>query len=258
MHSIGQTPFAGELVEMGRERDRRAGRSGSGTSDQAASSNSAVERRPSAERGNQPALAVETVLDVFRTVPWAPTSAVRGRDRGRQIALSQPRKPIDIARERALVGGHEHAALAEHGVTGEAHPVRDESEVVGSVAGRVDGLEGPEAGAPAKLDVGRRPAGRQRRWEALAQRRRGLAMVDVVVGERDPPETAARRQRGEQRVMCSASAGPGSTTQAGSRPTTQVFVPDSVSGPGLGARRRNTPGVPGARRRRSWGPPLRR
>src|SRR4051812_46458852 len=38
----------------------------------------------------------------------------------------------------------------------------------------------------------------------------------------------------------SSSNGPGSTTHAGSRPTTHVFVPSRVSGPGLFARTRTT------------------
>ncbi|TMK85923.1 MAG: hypothetical protein E6G44_05325 [Actinobacteria bacterium] len=43
--------------------------------------------------------------------------------------------------------------------------------------------------------------------------------------------------------MCPGSSGPGSMTRVGPVPTTQVFVPSSVNGPGLGARTQTMPSI---------------
>src|SRR5690349_8728099 len=48
-----------------------------------------------------------------------------------------------------------------------------------------------------------------------------------------PPRRSASASTASR---CASIAGPGSTTQAGSRPSNHVLVPDSVNGPGLWAR----------------------
>ena len=50
-----------------------------------------------------------------------------------------------------------------------------------------------------------------------------------------PPIPPRSRASARTRSRCEASAGPGSTTQQGSRPTSHVFVPRSVYGDGLSA-----------------------
>src|SRR5438445_489326 len=55
-----------------------------------------------------------------------------------------------------------------------------------------------------------------------------------------PPRPPRAATSAATAATCSSSAGPGSTTNAGSRPTTQVLVPSRVSGPGLSARTRAT------------------
>ena len=158
------------------------------------------------------------------------------------LARAQALERAQVAGHRARVGADEDAAVAEHGVAGEARPVGDQREVVGRVAGSGDRLEGAEANAFGERHVDLAAPGRDRRRVALrAAPPTRLGVVGVVVGERDAAEPAARVDRRQRaRSRCASSAGPGSTTQAGARPTTQVFVPDSVNGPGLGARSRAT------------------
>ena len=100
--------------------------------------------------------------------------------------------------------------------------------MVGGVTRRGDGSKGPEARALAQHDVGVAPPGGERSGEALAQRRDPLGVIDVIVGQRDAPEPATRVDRLEQALEVLGSAGPGSTTQAGSSP----------DHPGVGARQR--------------------
>ena len=64
-----------------------------------------------------------------------------------------------------------------------------------------------------------------------------LDVVEVVVRHRDPARAAARLDLGGHRVeVLGRAPARGRSTHAGSRPTTQVFVPVSVYGPGLSAR----------------------
>jgi hypothetical protein len=71
-----------------------------------------------------------------------------------------------------------------------------------------------------------------------AQRLDRLGVVGVMVRERDPAAPPRAATSAATASMWESIAGPGSTTHAGSRPTTHVFVPVRVSGLGLGARMR--------------------
>src|SRR5688500_6749150 len=55
-----------------------------------------------------------------------------------------------------------------------------------------------------------------------------------------PPRPPRRSTSAATAAAWAARSGPGSTTQAGSRPRIHVFVPSSVKGPGLSARTRPT------------------
>ena len=52
-----------------------------------------------------------------------------------------------------------------------------------------------------------------------------------------PPRPPRRSTSSSRASMWSGRAGPGSTSQAGSRPMSHEFVPWSVNGPGLSARK---------------------
>ena len=112
----------------------------------------------------------------------------------------------------------------------------------GAWPGVASGLEGTEAGAVLQQHVrrlrDRPPAARGSCSRSAAHR---LAVVAVVVGEHHAAEPTALLHRFQDPLhVRRPAAGPGSMTQAGPRPTTHVFVPVSVSGPGLGARTRST------------------
>ena len=107
-----------------------------------------------------------------------------------------------------------------------------------------------------RLDVRGVARGRDRRV-ARARTKLGhaLAVVEVVVGQRDPADAAARLSGAQYRIEVLGRAGPGSITHAGSCPATQVLVPDSVISPGLPASTQATScsnlhgaGQPAARR----------
>ncbi len=125
-----------------------------------------------------------------------------------------------IARQRAGVGRDEDAPAAEHGIAAEARSRADESEVVGCVPRRGDRSEGTDLAVVAELDVDvastRRQPGAGKR---SSRARDGLGVIAVVVGQDDAAEAAPlARAPPRWRSMCSSSSGPGSTTQAGSRP----------------------------------------
>ena len=134
----------------------------------------------------------------------------------------------------AEVLGHEHAALAEHGVAGEAGAVAHERQVVGRVARhRVHG-ERAEAVAVAEPHVGRVAAGADpRAAEALAQREQPLDVVAVIVGDRDPAGPAARLDLGGHGIDVIGDVGP------------RVDHPGRVAAdhPRVGAGQRVRPGV---------------
>ena len=110
--------------------------------------------------------------------------------------------------------------------------------MIGRVPGGGHRLERAEAHVFAEQDVDRAAAARERRRVAFEQRLDRFGVVVVIVGERHPAQPAAVVDRGGQAWRCSSSSGPGSITHAGRRPTTHVFVPESVSGPGFSARTR--------------------
>ena len=116
----------------------------------------------------------------------------------RQVERAQALERGQVLAEPA---GDEHAALAEHGVAGEAGAAGDEREVVVGVAGDRDRPQRPELVAVGERHVGRVPRGRDRdRAQPLAQRLDALAVVGVVVRERDPAGAAAARDLRGDRV----------------------------------------------------------
>ncbi len=89
------------------------------------------------------------------------------------------------------------------------------------VAGERERLERPESRSVVAAARRHRPAGSRHRRvrEALAQWRDRLAVIGVVMGERDPAETAAAlAARRSSASRCAGSAGPGSISHAGVRP----------------------------------------
>ena len=170
-----------------------------------------------------------------------PTRAGRGRGtapRSPRAAAAAPARPYSRTSRR--IRGDEDAALAQHCVAGEAHTARDQRKMVGGVARSRHRLEGTHP--QRRPRASRRP----RRAPPASGAGRGGAAASCTASEwsawscvsttpPSPPRASTPRSR---RSRCAASAGPGSTTHAGPRPTTQVFVPDSVIGPGFEARTR--------------------
>ena len=153
---------------------------------------------------------------------------------GQITAQRQLAQALERLQVLAEVLGDEHAALAEHGVAGEAGAVAHEGQVVGRVARhRVHG-ERPEAVAVAEPHVGRVAARADPRpAEPLAQREQPLDVVAVVVRDRDPARAAARLDLGGDGVEVLGDVGP------------RVDHPGRVAAddPGVGARQRVGPGV---------------
>jgi len=138
--------------------------------------------------------------------PWFSSDDVRSRAR-RLLAVSE-----DLRANERAVGLAEHrppdptfAAIAHAWVAGEGF-----AEVVGD-----DELTGGDF---------------VRTTKQLIDLLRQLALIAPHSETRRAAASAATRS------WWPASAGPGSTTQHGSRPTSHVFVPSSVNGPGLSAR----------------------
>ena len=94
----------------------------------------------------------------------------------------------------------------------------------GAWPGTCSAVNGPKR--PPSPSAGQAPTGGLA--EPGAQPVEPLRVVGVVVRQRDPARAAALGHRRGDGVEVRVSAGPGSTTQAGSRPTTHVFVPSSV------------------------------
>jgi hypothetical protein len=92
--------------------------------------------------------------------------------------------------------------VAQHGIAGEARAARDEREVVGRVARRRDDRERAERVAVGEAHVGVREARGAHRHAAgaVAQGRRALDVVRVIVGDRDAPDPAPCLCSGEHLV----------------------------------------------------------
>ena len=194
------------------------------------------------ERVDEPALALEPVRDVLvelgggighgRAVP-------RAQDIERERA--QPAQRGQIAGQRARAGRHEDAAGPQHRIAGEAHRPRHEREVVGRVPGRRDRRERPEASpspsttsrAGAAAATGAGPAAASSASTASVWSRCEWVSATPPSPPRAPTSAATAS-------TCPAARGPGSTTHAGPRPSTHVFVPSSVNAPGFSARTRAT------------------
>ena len=108
-----------------------AGRRFAGASLQTSASSSSTVRRPRSERRDQAgARARGGGRCTARASPRGRAPAGRGRGRSDRAPAPQRLEAAQVARERSGVGVDEHAALTEHRVAGERHPVGDEGEVV--------------------------------------------------------------------------------------------------------------------------------
>ena len=113
---------------------------------------------------------------------------------------AQPSQTLEVADQRARIGGDEDAALAEHGITAESDRAGDVGEVIGRVAGGRECAQRAEAIPVTQTDVNLATGARQRdTWVTRAHRPDRLAVIAVIVGERDPRRTAATSQLGDQR-----------------------------------------------------------
>ena len=211
----------------------------SGASSHASSSSSSTVRLPSARAATSrrsrssrwSMYCVELggrVVD-RRTMPGA---------QQRQLALAQPAQRRQVGGQRARIGGDEHAPLAQHRVAGEARRRRSRTR-----GGRARARAWPRPPADrtrcrptGSTSTSPRAAGRPGLGNRAAHRGHRLGVVGVVVGERDPAEPATALDLGGHGFdVLVGSRGPGSTSQAGSRPTIQR----------VGARQRERPRVGG-------------
>ena len=104
------------------------GRSSGGASSQAASSRSSSVAQAALERREQPPFAVEPVVDVgVELRPHVPHRRAVAGAQHVELERAQAAQAVEVAGE---VAGHEHAALAEHGVAGERRAAGDERQVV--------------------------------------------------------------------------------------------------------------------------------
>jgi hypothetical protein len=103
---------------------------------------------PRLERGDQPALAVESVLDVLIDLgPRIGHDRAVAREDDLELAGAQPEEPVQIRRECAGIGRNEHASLAQDRIARKGGRPSDERKVVGRVTGDRDRLERSEARA---------------------------------------------------------------------------------------------------------------
>ena len=225
--SPGSRPSSASLPACARSVSAAAGRNGGRGVGPGGVEQLVLRAGARVERGEQLALALGAVGEVLGEL------AVGVPDR-RAVAGAQQRQPEPAqALERRQVlaepAGDEHAAPAEHRVAGEGGAAGDEREVVVGVARDRERAQRPERVAVGEHDVARvARRGDRRPAEPLAQGGDPLGVVLVVVRERDPAGAAARGTSAATASRCASSAGPGSMTQAGSRPSTQVLVPSSV------------------------------
>ena len=209
-------------------------------------------RLPAIERGDEPPLAVEPVLDVLGElrVRVENQRAVPGTQQLEPLA-PEPLEPPKVAGQRPCVWKHEHAPFAEHGVSRESGIAGHEREVIRRVSRRPGRGQRPEYVAFAELDVYGPAGGRDRRLgEPLADRAHRLCVVGVVVGECDSAEAAAPLELGDERLdVGSAAPARDQPATPGPDPTIHELVPLSVNGPGFAARMPTRSSRPGTSRR---------
>ena len=220
-----------------------AGRSGSGTSSHAASSNSSTVRAPAAmpsTRGRSRSRRCATYS----------SSLAAGSSTGGPCPAAGPTVRAGAA-SRALrgsapaprVGGDEDAALAQDGIAGQRGGADDKRQVVGRMPAAwppppAVRRRSPSAQQPVDVAArGRRRAcveARSDRWDRLRSGRRGRGSAPSRRGRRG---ARARRSRPQ-----GDRAGPGRGRPAtpGREPTIQELVPESVNGPGLSAAQPQT------------------
>ena len=226
-HTLWQPALLPQLVQVRGERDRGGRANWPARRPRRASSSSSTARRPassaasSAARGRARCATYSSSFAAGRSrAGRAPGTAPRARAR----AAAPGRRDSRRARR---VGRDEHAALAEHGVAGEA-PRVPATNARWSARGRAcERLERSELVAVAEHDVAPRAAAASgadaepRRARGTASAWSGWSCVSAI-----PPSAAAAHATSSASASSApVSAGPGSTTHAGSRPTIHVFVP---------------------------------
>ena len=240
-------PVAGSSRELLHVRAQRAaanGRTAGGASAQAASSSSSSVSR--ARRRAPPAACARARARCAKyssslAAGSVDLVAVAGAD-PLEVERAQPAQPVEVLAQAAA---DEHAALAEHGVAGEGGAAGDEHEVVVGVAGDASTSNGPNVSPSAQR---RRRCPASTAADALAQRRHRLARgrrascVSAI-----PPAPPRAATSAATASTWASMRGPGSTTQAGSRPTTHVFVPTASADSGCGARMRAITAAPAGR-----------
>ena len=148
-----------------------------------------------------------------------------------EAEAAQPAQPVEVGAERAAARRDEDAPDAEHGVAGERAVPGDEDDVVLGVAGDVERAERAEArrrrrarrSAPGQRIAATGGSPSASRIASTPSAWSGWSCVSAI-----PPAPPRAATSAATAATCAGIAGPGSTTQAGSRPTIQVFVPSSV------------------------------
>ena len=191
-----------------------------------------------AERRDQAALAIQAVRDVLVELaraashtggPWP------GQSTSKSSRSAQPLERQQVAGHRARIGADEDAALAQHGVAGEAG--------AGARSARSGRRRGRAWRPPRRARSARRrssctsaspraaASGAGQRSSSVLD---GLAVVGVVVGQRHAAEPAAR-----------LDARPSRRSQVLLEQRARVDDPGRVApdDPGVGARQRQRPGV---------------
>ena len=236
----GSRPSSASLSRWAASVTVAAARSAVGASLHASSRSSSTLRLPrsSAPRSRRSRSSrCETYWSSLAAGSW--TGGPWPGHRTAEAALPQTGQAVEVGDQRSRIGRDEHASLAEHRVARERRRRRGhERQVIRRVTGRGHDLERPERIAFAEHDVHLAAGPRQlRAGVASAHGRDGLGVIGVVVGERDAAQAASPLELGQTEPRrARPAAGPGSTSQAGARPTIHEFVPVSVNGPGLAAR----------------------
>ena len=238
-------PFFAQLLEVRAQRDRGERAHGRGrvvpggveqlvlARSPAASASSSLRSRSARCARYSSSLAAGSVT----SSPWP------GWIRSRSSARSR-RSPSRYSRSRPLTN-----TLPSPSTASPVNAARPATKTRWSSAwpGTASTVNGPNVSRPSRSG----PGARRRAARAAA---RALGVIGVVVGERDAAGAAARGDLGGDGVEVRLDRRPWVDDPAGSRPTTQVFVPESVSGPGLGARMRAIIAAPAGRpgRRATW------
>jgi hypothetical protein len=157
--------------------------------------------QPFGQRHGQVVLAIDAVgCILFEPALRVPHGRpVAGAQHIEVFTKAQTRQRQQVAGHRPWVRADEHAATAEHGVAGEARPLRDQRIVVGGVTRREDRCERTHLRAFAEHDVDGATRGCERRAEAVRHRPGRFGVVVVVMRHGHAAKPPARLDRGVQR-----------------------------------------------------------